>query len=112
MATVVIKMLKDGSVRICIHWLMRDPQGAIVLPGGVVQTNHGPKTSEGLTGRIACNREQNSVSPQMRNGETFLCCHSDDPRAVTCPDCQAAPEYAKMMQEYGETLNVAAYAAS
>jgi hypothetical protein len=110
MRTVNVKMLRDGTGRVCIHWFIRG-DGPISTAVNVVPSVLGMITIGGVKGWIACNREQNTVSPQVQNGETFLCCHTDDPRAATCPSCKAVPEYAKMMAELNETVNVAAEAA-
>ena len=96
-----------GSGRMCIHWLIRDAAGPIATELDVRNTERGPLPLGGFKGRMACRPEQNTVYPQHRGQETFLCLHSDDPRAATCPDCLATEEYKKAMAELGETVAVA-----
>jgi hypothetical protein len=83
-----VKLVPDGSGRAMIHWLQEDAAGPIKTTGHDVY-----KCMPAFRGRIACNPAQNTVNPQQRNGETLLCLHSNDARAVTCPKCMATPEY-------------------
>jgi hypothetical protein len=99
-----MRLLKDGTGRVCIHYFVRDASGPIVTPKGEGQlANIG-----GTKGYIACNRQQNTVGTQIRNGEHMMCVNSDDPRAVTCPDCLATDEAKRQLTEYGEMVDVAA----
>jgi hypothetical protein len=103
---VVMKLLKDGTGRVCIHWFIRDPQGPIETPGRIHPTSVGPMSFGGARGRIACHPEQNTVSPQTNGIETRLCMHTDDARAATCLECCATPEYIAKMEELKEIVSV------
>lgn len=96
--TLVVKQLKDGSGRLCIHWLVRDDAGPIKLLDVNVPTPY-PK---GKQARIACNKEQNAVTPQQRGQEVFLCLRTDEIRAVTCPACLATNEAKLAFAEIAE----------
>lgn len=100
MAQAVMRMLPDGRVR--IHWFMRCPDGPIKTPGAVHPTPYGPLPLGHAQGRIACQPALDSVLPQWRNGEAWLCTHTDDPRAATCPQCKATPEYVQAMKQIEE----------
>ncbi len=92
------KLLPDG--RVCIHWFVADPAGPIRNGEATVsQTQGGPLVIGGGVGRLACRPQQNSVLTQIRGNVAFPCGNSDDPRAVTCPDCMATEEYKKRMAE-------------
>ena len=99
---VVMKQLKDGSGRICVHWFVRDTDGPITTPRGEQMTASGMWRKGGVKGRIACNPTQNTIVPQERGMETLLCCHTDDVRAATCPDCLATDEAKAMLQHYAD----------
>jgi len=107
MRTVNVRLLKDGTGRVCIHWFVRDPQGKIKMPTGEAMSNLGPMQFGGAQGRIACNPNQNTVVPQHVGGNILLCCHSDDVRAVTCPDCQKTAEFIQQSDDLEHTLNTA-----
>lgn len=94
------RLLNDGSGRVCIHMFVRDEAGPCVNPSS--------KQGQGAIGYIACNKQQNSVTPQMRNGETLVCTFSDDARAVTCPGCVASDEYRGQMAELNSIVSSAA----
>ncbi len=98
-----MRLLNDGSGRVCIHYFIRDPEGPITTPKGQGQL----AGCGGTKGRIACNPEQNSVSSQVSNGEYRMCVHSDDPRAVTCPACLASPEAKALLEHYAGMVDVA-----
>jgi len=89
-----IKVLPDGRGK--IHWFIRG-EGPIENPIRVDQTEIGPITLGGAKGWIACNPQQNTVLPQQIGMEHYLCLHSDEPRAVTCPDCIKTEEFKNHM---------------
>ena len=78
------KILPDGRSR--IHWCIRDEDGPIcALPINLKAANR-PLTikAPGHTYRIACAPQHNNL---MRLRFT------DDPRAATCPECEATEEH-------------------
>lgn len=88
-----VKQLNDGTEQACIHYLV-EGSGPIAfdsLPS--LRGTLPPK----VNGYIACNPEQNTIFPQMRNGETLVCVHSNEVRAVTCPKCLATEEAKAML---------------
>lgn len=103
-----IRTLKDGSGRVCIHYFVRDDTGPITTPRGDGQL----VGVGGTKGYIACNRQQNTVGTQVRNGEHMLCVNSDDIRAVTCPACRESDEGKKMIEHYAGMVDVAPQLAS
>ena len=107
MRTVVIKMLKDGSGRACVHWFRVDPKGPITTPSKTVPTMMGPMKFGGVQGYIACNPAQNTVTPQQVGNDIYQCCRSEEPRAVTCPDCMATPEFKAAMEEIESMFDIA-----
>lgn len=98
-----IKLLKDGSGRVCIHYFVRDETGLIETPKGENRL----KGLGGVKGRIACHPQQNTIVPQNQGMETLLCMNSDDVRAVTCPDCLATIEARAMLDHYAGSVDVA-----
>jgi hypothetical protein len=106
-----VRALPDGRYR--IHWFIFDPDGPVSLPQGTIETSHGPMkvggsipTPDGIVlsrGRIACEPQRTSVLPDQRRGTIRMCLRSDDPRAVSCPECQATAEYKAAMANL-ETL--------
>lgn len=109
--TVEIKILPDGTGRVRIHWFQVLDGGPIKMPSGTIETQYGPLIHVGPPGRIACQPERTSVLPQEQNGVTLLTCHSDEPRAVTCPECMATPEFKIAMQKIAELLDISAIVA-
>ncbi len=95
MQTVVIRMLPDGSGRVCIHWLFQDPEGPIQVTDRSV-TASGPQIVRGRRWRMACNPTQSNVSV-AEGGRLTPSPHSDDPRAVTCPKCMATAKFQEAM---------------
>ena len=93
MNQVEIKLLPDGSGRVRIHWFVRDPKGPIKTAGSTTLPALGPLTLGGAMGRLACNAAIKDVAPQFSGGVWRPCVCSDDVRAVSCPECQAVPEY-------------------
>jgi hypothetical protein len=108
MRIAVLKLLPDGSKRVRIHYFVRDEVGPITDSGGQVNEALREVTKASSTGYIACSPRQQSVLPQKKGGEYFLTPHSDDPRAVTCPECMETEEYKTMMATYDEITEEAA----
>lgn len=104
MNQVVIKLLPDGSGRVRIHWFCRDDKGPIRTAEAVTMSALGPVRLGGATGRIACQPQRKSVAPEVNGLVTTPCVHSDDARAVTCPECMKTPEYAAAMKAYSEIM--------
>jgi hypothetical protein len=104
MRVVNIRLLPDGSRRVRIHWFIHDERGPAKTPGTIIPTELGPMPLGGAVGRIACAPQQSNILPQKRGGEIHLTIHSDDARAVTCPECMATVEFQKQMQEIEEVL--------
>ncbi len=103
---VVIRMLPDKSGRVRIHWFIRDSTGPAKTPSLTVPSPVGPLAVGGTVGRIACQPKRDSVTPAVNHaGQIEPCCHTDDPRAATCPECCATDEF-KQAMEYLETLVV------
>lgn len=111
---VNMRLLPDGTGRVRICWLVWDEKGPVTMPTGQVMTPQGPVPVGGslpapgqapLTrARIACDPLLSSVLPHSAvvrgQNVTRLVMHSDDPRAVTCPECAATEEYKKAMERY------------
>jgi hypothetical protein len=92
--TVVMRPLKDDSGRVCVHWFRVDPAGPISTQGRTHQTGHGELRLGGVVGWIACNPRQNTVQPQVRGSEHFVCLHTIEAGpGVTCPECRATSEF-------------------
>lgn len=106
MSQVVIRLLPDGSGRVRIHYFVHDQKGPVTTPSGAVMTALGPLKLGGVTGRIACQPQLASVTPQMVKGELQPTVHSDDVRAVTCPECQRTSEYLATMNLLAHTMPV------
>lgn len=127
-----VKLLPDKSGRVLIHWLQEDTfdaskEGADSLkplahlvkeadaPGGAfpIKINGHPQLRGGVgqavvaNARIACNVKQNSVNPLHRGQEVFMCMHSNDVRAVTCPRCLETKDAVELLKQYEDTLEVA-----
>lgn len=101
MNQVIVRLLKDGSGRVCIHFFVHDPP-----PTKMADITARP-ILQGSTGYIAC-RKQRDVSPQLVNGVWEPCPHSNEARAVTCPACMATEEWKKTMESIGELEQSAA----
>jgi hypothetical protein len=93
MIPVVVRTLPDG--RVCIHWLMRDPEGPIQTMNQVVR-GAGAMMWKGARFRCACQPERTSLNTS-EVGRTVQFTHTDDPRAATCPKCLATVEYKDAM---------------
>ena len=104
-ANVEIKLLKDGSGRVCIHWFDTTPRDAMPITTPADVKLGGPLgllRFGGVKGRIACKPELSSVTPQTIGGITYPVMHSDDVRAATCPLCLATTEAKDMLKHLGE----------
>lgn len=97
----------DGTGMICVHLYVKDERGPFVEPhvlhpvykdGQLVKQKLEAKPTRG---RLACDPKK-PVAPVTKNGVTTVTLRSDDPRAVTCPKCQATKEYADMMSTIEE----------
>lgn len=86
----------DGSGRVCIHLFVRDAAGPFVEPH-VLDTVEGRIVAGPARGRLACDRRRRPDDRPDRDGVMTVTHRTDDPRAVTCPRCMAAPEYAAIM---------------
>lgn len=104
-----LKQLKDGSGRVCVHWLIPDESGliethgSIGVSGGGTGFKAGPFLDKNVVKkwRVACNPKQNSINPQVApSGERFMCIPTDEIRAVTCPACLATEEAVAAMTPY------------
>lgn len=102
---VQVKLLKDGSGRVCHHWFERIDEGPMTVPyalhpgrdaGGVPDGTLVPGPAKG---RIACSPKSTTILPQQRGDMIFTLPHSDDPRAVTCPECKATAGYKAALAE-------------
>jgi len=102
MRTVQIQLLKDGTGRIRIHYFHKDDQGPAFTPAVTLRSSIGPVRAGGVKGRIACQPTLSIVTPQVTVHEVKPLVHSDDPRAVTCPECRASDLWKKAMEEEGE----------
>jgi hypothetical protein len=100
--TLLVRQLKDGTGRACIHWLRPDPAG-LVRTGRREESGRPPQYAfaaaggtnvlGGIVGTIACRPAQNTVEPQHRGQEVALCLHTIEVDAVTCPDCRSTAEW-------------------
>jgi len=104
MIPIVIRLLPDGSGRVRIHWFERCDDGPIETLQRSEPTPIGPLRLGGAKGRIACRPEQKSLSQTTREGQYQPTVHSDDVRAVTCPECQATEAYKKTVQDLADIL--------
>ena len=100
MRVVEMKLLPDGSGRVRIHWFQICEDGPAKTPAGTVNTSAGSWEMCGVQGRIACTPARDNVLPQYQGQVIHLTCRSEDPRAVTCPECQATEDYKAAMKGY------------
>lgn len=93
---LIVKLLKDGSGRVCIHWFVRDKNGKIAdqSKDGIV-----PEWAKGSAGRIACQPHRSNLLPDQNGSNPVMFMHTDDPRAATCPECLATTDYKTIMAE-------------
>lgn len=101
MRTVRLRLLppdENGLRKVRIHWFVRDENGPVHTGSGVVQTSRGPKSIDGAVGYIACKPQEKDVTTKVVEGVYLADPHSDDPRAVTCPECLATEVHKKAME--------------
>jgi hypothetical protein len=101
---VVIRMLKDGTGRVCIHFFVHDDRGPAVTPAAEVRTAVGTVQIGGSTGYIACQPQRADVTPRMVGNTIQPLPHSNDGRAVTCPECMATEAYKEWMKGLEDVL--------
>lgn len=102
---VVPGELTNGTGRVCIHLFVRDVRGPIMEPHVLhpALDEQGAPIKRQLValptrGRLACDPRR-TVAPVNRSNVTTVTPRTDDPRAVTCPRCQASAEYKALMSE-------------
>jgi hypothetical protein len=104
----VIRMLPepgpDGLRRVRIHFFVHDDKGPAKTPAGAVMSNWGPFHFPGSVGFIACKPKQSNITPQVVAGTVEPTVHSNDARAVTCPECMATDAYKDMMKRLAELV--------
>lgn len=98
--TIHMRDLDDG--RVCIHWLVEDDSGPIQMESDArLRAVAGQKPT--VRGRIACNPTQNTVQPQHKGRDVYVCFHSGDVvHAVSCPACLATPEAIEVRNRHAE----------
>ena len=101
-----VKLLKDGTGRVCIHWLQESQEGPLEISGNA-QLKKAMGQPLVFRGRIACNPKQNTVNPQHKGQEVLMCMHSNEIRAVTCPACLAVPEAIELLKSYEDIVEIA-----
>jgi hypothetical protein len=89
---IIIRMLPDKSGRRRIHWFQRQVDGPLATQGQQQLTLIGPMQLGGAKGRIVC-QGPNATLDKSTAGNVEPVAHSDDPRAVTCPECKATQEF-------------------
>jgi hypothetical protein len=99
MPPITIYLLPDGSGRVRIHYFHRDDKGPVSTAQVVHPTQIGPVPLGGATGFIACQPGLKSLFTPA--GPVV---HSDDPRAVTCPECRGSGEWREVMTRLGEPV--------
>ncbi len=57
-----------------------------------------------VRGVIACSPATSKITSTTTKGVTRLVCHSDDPRAATCPECLASEVCKTALAEYQSLL--------
>lgn len=101
MEQVVVRLLPDGSGRVCLHWIYEDKDGPIETVDSVVQTSAGPKLLGARRWRMACCPQLTNIDPKREGVRIIPWQRSDDPRAVTCPRCMATDEFKARMEFLG-----------
>ncbi len=101
---VVVRRLKDDPNRVVIHWLIRESDGPIQINGTVIKSTIGAIKIEPSRWRMACNPSLTSTASQRVGADNVLTLHSDDARAVTCPECKATKEWSEMMAYLAELV--------
>lgn len=102
----VIRMLPDGSGRVRIHFFVHDDKGLIATPPHISMTPLGflKLPGSGSRGYIACQPKLTTVNPVIKGGQSFPWVHSNDVRAVTCPECQATDAYKAIVKMLADEL--------
>jgi hypothetical protein len=104
MTTAKIKLIPDGTGRVCIHYFHKEANGHVRTPSALMPSTIGLLRVGGEAGRIACDASLRTVTPQTRGNELQVCPHTDDPRAATCPACLKTPLWREAMLEIGAEL--------
>jgi hypothetical protein len=112
MRVVNIKLLKDGSGRVCIHWLVQTDKDGVQMPAKTVLTGLGPVTIGGSRGYVACQSRRNDIFPQVQQDGIHVLYSSNDVRAATCPKCLETAEAKALLKELAERVDSAAQANS
>ncbi len=105
MIPFVRRVLKDGRIR--IHWFERLPDGPIKTGALTSLTPSGrPLVIGGATGRIACmpGLDRIGLVPMPKTNQLQLVEHSDDVRAVTCPECMATEGYKEVVRAMADVF--------
>ena len=102
---VEIKVLPNDRSRVRIHYFARHDAGPIRQPGQTQQTPLGQVKLGYGVGHIACMPQRKDILPKVEGGVTKIVPHSDDPRAVTCPECMATDEFNAHMARLAELLD-------
>lgn len=114
--TINIPILKgqptDGSGIICIHLLVRDPNGPFTenkvyhqAPNQESNTRRKKLIRKPTKCRIACDPKK-LVVPIIKNGVTFLTFRSEDPRATTCTKCKKSKDFEIAMNLLNKKKNI------
>jgi len=109
MRYVEIKRLPDGSGRVRVHWIVPDQNGPLLTSTSAVPSDQGIKLTPGIRVRIACLPRQDTFSELTSDNGVKLTLRSDDPRAVTCPECQKTSEYQaarRLIEEINQAASV------
>lgn len=103
MNQVIVRLLPDKSGRVRIHWFERTDQGPIQTDGVVQPTQAGLVRLGFAKGRISC--RPNDTALGGTQGAAYVpTVHSDDVRAVTCPECMATEEFKAMIKSMEDIL--------
>lgn len=102
---VVIRVLPDGSGRVRIHYFVTDPKGPVRTTGRTAAApGVGVIVLGGAEGYVACQPGLTSIQPVFKNGEIWPLAHSNEARAVTCPECRATEAWKKTMEQIEQML--------
>jgi hypothetical protein len=102
----LIKLLPDGSGKVRLHYFVHDDKGPIKTPTGTVMTALGPVTMGGVMGYVACQPRRTEITPEIRQNVVVPVPHTNEARAVTCPECKetvAWKETMKLLEDLVET---------
>jgi hypothetical protein len=83
------QMLEDGTVIVLIHFIFKSPRGIIRAQGLPVKQIAQRQDSW----KIACVPNMQTEDMSQRFMQQFPWIRSEDPRAVTCPQCMQSPEF-------------------